>query len=43
MKSVPWQDDINAYSDAEWSTIQAAIHKRINEGMARALRHLDFE
>ena len=43
MKSVPWQDDINAYSDAEWATIEAAIHKRIYEGMARALRHIDFK
>jgi len=43
LRSVPWQNVMANYSEQDWATIEAAIHKRINDGMARAIDGLDFQ
>ena len=43
LRSVPWKDTLAEYTDEDWTKVKEAIHKRIVDGMTRALDGLDFE
>jgi hypothetical protein len=43
LRTVPWKAKMADYTDEDWATIQAAIHKRISDGMTRALDGLEFQ